>query len=87
MKGNLLSFIVSLACFLPVFEQQKQGKVAQRPITTAYNYAKWKEVKREYMLKLQKRINVNWYRAAGARRMDGTPTNVPDKPYSPLELE
>ncbi len=60
---------------------------AQRPITTAYNYAKWKEVKRENMLKLQKRINVNWYRAAGARRMDGTPTNMPDKPYSPLELE
>lgn len=59
---------------------------------TSINYSKFKKMDRDYVLSLQKRINVNWQKASGAIPVnsDGSPSEAAlpaDIPYSPLELE
>ena len=59
----------------------------KRPIVQ-YDFHTFKTVKREYMLKLQKKININWVTVlygTPAAGLDGH--TFPDHPYSPMELE
>ncbi|MCH5176328.1 MAG: GLPGLI family protein [Prevotellaceae bacterium] len=59
----------------------------KRPIVQ-YDFHTFKTVKREYMLKLQKKININWITVlygTPAAGLDGH--TFPDHPYSPMELE
>ncbi len=58
----------------------------RRPITQ-YDFSPFREVKRESMLKLQKKININIWKVLGAVLDDGTPAPYPDHEYSPMELE
>lgn len=53
-----------------------------RPIMQ-WNFSRFRKVKRQDMLKLQKKINVNWVRVLSPE----SGNNFPDKPYSPMELE
>ena len=53
-----------------------------RPIMQ-WNFSRFRKVKRQNMLKLQKRINVNWVRVLSPE----SGNKFPDKPYSPMELE
>ncbi len=53
-----------------------------RPIMQ-WNFSRFRKVKRQDMLKLQKRINVNWVRVLSPE----SGNKFPDKPYSPMELE
>lgn len=59
----------------------------KRPIKQ-YDFRSFKTVKRDYMLKLQKKININWTTVLyGGRVTSLEGNNFPDKPYSPMELE
>ena len=53
-----------------------------RPIMQ-WNFSRFRKVKRQDMLKLQKKINVNWVRVLSPE----SGNKFPDKPYSPMELE
>lgn len=58
-----------------------------RPIMQ-WNFSRFKKVKRLDMLKLQKKINVNWLTVLYGGRVTSLEGNTfPDKPYSPMELE
>ena len=58
-----------------------------RPIMQ-WNFSRFKKVKRQDMLKLQKKINVNWLTVLYGGRVTSLEGNTfPDKPYSPMELE
>ena len=58
-----------------------------RPIMR-WNFSRFKKVKRLDMLKLQKKINVNWLTVLYGGRVTSLEGNTfPDKPYSPMELE
>ena len=48
-----------------------------------YNFSQFKKVSRENMLRLQKKINVNWVRVLSPE----AGSQFPDHPYSPMELE
>ena len=59
----------------------------KRPIKQ-YDFRSFKTVKRDYMLKLQKKININWTTVLYGGRVTSLEGNTfPDKPYSPMELE
>ena len=62
------------------FELVKLERV-QRPILQ-WNFSGFKKVTREQMLKLQKRINVNWVRVLTSE----AGPEFKDHPYSPMEL-
>ncbi|MBR1788054.1 MAG: GLPGLI family protein [Bacteroidaceae bacterium] len=53
-----------------------------RPIMQ-YNFSRFHKVKRQDMLRLQKRINVNWVRVLSPEAGN----QFPDHPFSPMELE
>jgi GLPGLI family protein len=58
-----------------------------RPIMQ-WNFSRFRKVKRQDMLKLQKKINVNWLTVLYGGRVTSLEGNTfPDKPYSPMELE
>ena len=58
-----------------------------RPIMQ-WNFSRFKKVKRQDMLKLQKKININWLTVLYGGRVTSLEGNTfPDKPYSPMELE
>ena len=58
-----------------------------RPIMQ-WNFTRFRKVKRQDMLKLQKKINVNWLTVLYGGRVTSLEGNTfPDKPYSPMELE
>jgi len=68
------------------FELVKLERV-KRPIMQ-WNFSRFKKVKRENMLKLQKKINVNWVNVLYGGRVTSIDGNtIPDHPYSPMELE
>lgn len=59
----------------------------ERPIKQ-YDFRSFKAVKRDYMLKLQKKININWTTVLYGGKVTTLEGNgFPDMPYSPLELE
>ena len=62
------------------FELVKLERV-QRPILQ-WNFSGFKKVTREQMLKLQKKINVNWVRVLTSE----AGPEFKDHPYSPMEL-
>ncbi len=53
-----------------------------RPIMQ-YSFSQFRKVKRQDMLRLQKRINVNWVRVLSPEAGN----KFPDHSYSPMELE
>ena len=58
-----------------------------RPIMQ-WNFSRFRKVKRQDMLKLQKKINVNWVTVLYGGKVTSLEGNtIPDKPYSPMELE
>ncbi|MBR0527975.1 MAG: GLPGLI family protein [Prevotella sp.] len=58
-----------------------------RPIMQ-WNFSRFRKVKRQDMLKLQKKININWLTVLYGGRVTSLEGNTfPDKPYSPMELE
>ena len=60
----------------------------KRPIMQWIKFSKFKNVKREHMLKLQKKININWLTVLyGTSTVGLDGTTFPDHPYSPMELE
>lgn len=68
------------------FELVKLERV-KRPIMQ-WNFSRFKKVKRENMLKLQKKININWLTVLYGGKVTSLEGNTfPDHPYSPLELE
>ena len=68
------------------FELVKLERV-KRPIMQ-WNFSRFKKVKRENMLKLQKKININWLTVLYGGKVTSLEGNTfHDKPYSPLELE
>ena len=59
----------------------------ERPIMQ-WDFSRFKKVKRENMLKLQKKININWITVLYGGKITSLEGNTfPDHPYSPLELE
>uniref|UniRef100_UPI0040278C0D GLPGLI family protein n=1 Tax=Bacteroides cellulosilyticus TaxID=246787 RepID=UPI0040278C0D len=51
-----------------------------------YNFTSYNPIEREKLLKLQRKLNEDYYRTIGARRRDGG--KLPDPvPYEPIELE
>ena len=68
------------------FELVKLERV-KRPIMQ-WNFSRFKKVKRENMLKLQKKININWLTVLYGGKVTSLEGNTfHDKPYSPMELE
>ena len=68
------------------FELVKLERV-KRPILQ-WNFSRFKKVKRENMLKLQKKININWLTVLYGGKVTSLEGNTfHDKPYSPMELE
>ena len=68
------------------FELVKLERV-KRPIMQ-WNFSRFKKVKRENMLKLQKKININWLTVLYGGKVTSLEGNTfYDKPYSPMELE
>lgn len=63
------------------FELVKLEKT-KRPIMT-YDFSRFRKVSREHMLKLQKKINVNW----GSVLSPEAGAKFKNKPYSPMEME
>ncbi len=58
-----------------------------RPIMQ-WNFSRFKKVKRLDMLKLQKKINVNWLTVLYGGKVTSLEGNTfPDHPYNPMELE
>lgn len=58
-----------------------------RPIMS-WNFSRFKNVKRLDMLKLQKKINVNWLTVLYGGKVTSLEGNTfPDHPYNPMELE
>ncbi len=68
------------------FELVKLERV-KRPIMQ-WNFSRFKKVKRENMLKLQKKININWLTVLYGGKVTSLEGNTfPDHPYNPMELE
>ena len=68
------------------FELVKLERV-KRPIMQ-WNFSRFKKVKRENILKLQKKININWLTVLYGGKVTSLEGNTfHDKPYSPMELE
>jgi GLPGLI family protein len=68
------------------FELVKLERV-KRPIMQ-WDFSRFKKVKRENMLKLQKKININWLTVLYGGKVTSLEGNTfPDHPYNPMELE